>query len=514
MNRVSRPVTTSTLNRRALWALLAAGLMVTACGSDSTANDSKTTDGASGTSAPSIEPPQSTAPEKSGGPATASLTIRLASANESTYPDGDTIREFINQVETMSAGAMKVEARYDLDGTINDLVKPVAEGLQDGSIDIGMEFFGAWGTQGVTSTQATQMPFLIRSFAQAHAVATDDELTSGLLSGLESIGLKGLAIYPVDTRLLVNFEGTLTSPADLVGKSFRSNWSNETYPYLTSLGADVHPYPYVVSARDMMPASQSGIPTGDAIGNLPFVFRIQSIVVNGDFWSGLTDDQRDIISRAATAARDFAVKDRTEEDSLDKMVAWCKRGGTIEHLDDAVIAVFVDAAQPTQERLEADPFTKTAIARIVELGAEHAPTIYPACSGDGSTIAAESFPSGMYRFEITDEDLERASIDPDFWDDDRGLFTYTLKDGVFTMTQQSGPDNDSELTSQGTYVTSDNFVTFSEPMGPNNEPLPTVMTWTVGEDQSLNFEIIVPPPDINYIRFIYGEPWIRIGDAP
>jgi TRAP-type C4-dicarboxylate transport system substrate-binding protein len=482
------------------------GLSLAACGGNDASTASAPQDAASSTTES-----DATTPPKAGSPAASVLRINVGNVNESAAGEGETLKYFAKQVEDLSDGTMKVHFEWDLDGTTGELRHPTAEAVESGEVDMAAEWAGAWGTQGVTAAQALQTPFLIRSYEQAAAVVNDDDLVSSILGGLDGAGVVGVTMFPVDMRPIIDFETQISGPADLSGDVFRSPWSNETWPLLTALGADPQNYPSKPSARDFSPTNQRSLPAGHVVGNLPLGFRFYTIVANKNFWSGLTDDQRDTLTAAALAARDFAVSTVTSAHALEKMAAVCDRGITIDQLEPAAIDAFLAAAAPTIATLKADQFTATAIDRIEQLGEGLAPTIFPSCASTGAAPSATVFPEGVYRFEITDDDLEKAEINPDYWADDRGVFTYTLKDGRFTWQQQTDPSVASPASGEGTYTVDGTFLTMTELAGPDNEPNPTVMTWEVASDGSLHFAIVTASFD--YVRFIYGEPWIRIGDA-
>jgi TRAP-type C4-dicarboxylate transport system substrate-binding protein len=486
-------------HRSVVATVVAAGLLTVGCGGGSTSHSTT---------------PSTIPPDQAGAPAISVLTIKMGNVNEASASEGAILREFAKQVDERSGGNLAVTFKWDLDGTSNALTHPTAEAVEKGTVDMAAEWAGAWGTQGVTTLRATQTPFLIRSFAQSDAMLRDDPLVKGMLAGLDKAGVVGLTLFPVDIRPMIDFVHPIQGPADLRHQVFRSPWSNETYPALEALGAQPKNYPPKPDARDFSPGNQSSLPKGWVVGNWPLGFRYYTIVANGAFWSKLTSDQQQVLQQAAAAAQQLALSTKTEKAAQDEMAKYCAGGGTITELPQSGIEAFMAAVAPAVSTLKADATNAAAIDRIDQLGQGVQPTVFPACGGDTTSKGADAaaFPEGVYRFEVTDADLKRVETDPANWADDRGIYTYTLKGGKFSYTQQTGASTSPTPVGGGTYVVDGNFVTFTEPAGPNNEPNPTVMTWELGADKSLHFKIITA--NFNYVQFIYGEPWLRIGDAP
>ena len=91
-----------------------------------------------------------------------------------------------------------------------------------------------------------------------------------------------------------------------------------------------------------------------------------------------------------------------------------------------------------------------------------------------------------------------------------------MRDGTFTWTQQSDTDTAIDrccggFTGGGTYEVAGNTLTTTETQLDLDEPITTELTWAVDADGTLTFKIVNATHD--FPRFLYGEPWTRIGDA-
>jgi TRAP-type C4-dicarboxylate transport system substrate-binding protein len=481
-------------SKAALLVTLAA--WATACGDDATTGGQAA---ANTTTATSVD--------KSGAGAAGPLTITVGTENEADLAENEALVEFRDQVDQLSGGSMKVEIKYALE-VVADPPEPLtARAVESGTVDMALTGATAWGTDGVTSLQALQAPFLVRSHDQAMAVLRDDALQSQLLSGLAEVGVVGIALFPEDFRLLIDYEQPLTDVSQLDGSTIRTRLSAEIGEFYESLGMTVEVWNIHTDVREFTVDQQEILPKGTVVGNLPVYFRFGTLVANQAFWNRLDREQQAVLTDAASAAKSFAVDTRTEDRSMAEVAAYCERGGLVNWLDEAAIERFQTAAQPTIDLLKEDPETAGAIATIADLGSA-TPTAYPQCGAEAAS--ASSFPEGVYRYEITMDDLLEVSADQAV-DDNLGIYTFTLNDGTFTWEQQTAADNTSALTGEGTYTVDGNLLTMTEPGGPDLEMSATVLQWSTDADGSLIFILVDSP--WNYTKWVYGEPWIRIGDA-
>jgi TRAP-type C4-dicarboxylate transport system substrate-binding protein len=89
----------------------------------------------------------------------------------------------------------------------------VAQMVSDGDLDMGMIPARAWDTEGVTTLQALQAPFLITSDESLDEIVQSD-LQKRLLAGLDAADVVGLALVPEGLRHPAGFDGPLLSVKD------------------------------------------------------------------------------------------------------------------------------------------------------------------------------------------------------------------------------------------------------------------------------------------------------------
>jgi TRAP-type C4-dicarboxylate transport system substrate-binding protein len=446
--------------------------------------------------------------DKAGG-ASAAITIRVGTENEPGRPENDPLRTLGDEVARRSGGSMKVQLVDNLE-LVSDPPRPTtALAAVDGTVDMALTGASSWGNLGATSMQALQAPFVVRSRDQALRFLQDRQLVADLLSGLRPAGVVGVGLIPEDFRLLVDYRKALTSPVDLTGQSIRLRVSTELAAFYRSLGLTIDVWGNTTDLREFTVDAQNFIRLGTVVGNLPVYFRFGTLVANPKFWSKLSSEQHQILRDAADAATTYAVAHRTQERSAASISAYCARGGTVNTLTAEQVAGFVAAAKPTIETMRRDPLTARALETLAKLGVGAAPSTYPPCGSVPTTIMG-AFPEGVYRFEITMDDL--TPYGPQATPENVGIYTYTIKNGKFQWTQQPGQAITTATSGEGTYTVDGNQVTMTEPGGDPLVMTPTVLRWTVDDKHALHFAII--SSTLEYVKWTYGEPWIRIGDAP
>jgi TRAP-type C4-dicarboxylate transport system substrate-binding protein len=388
----------------------------------------------------------------SGGP----VTLRMGVEGSPGRPEADQLVEFARQVEELSDGGIRVETVFRaVEEGADDFDQQVARMVAQGDLDVSIIPARAWDTEGVTSLNALNAPFLVTSDELVERIITG-ELAGEMLSGLTKAGVVGLALLPVGLRHPFAFGDPLVSADDYKGALIRAPRSEVAYALFEALGATADDLPGTafdeaiadgsVAAADSSfgLAGSLGAPTV-AIGNVTFFPRVNSLVVNADVFAGLDGDQRAILEKAASGTLLWALEAFPTE--AEAAQAWCDSGGEIVLASDVELAELEQAAAPVYLDLERDAQTKSLIAAIRELkaGTSVSATASPsACEGEpgtgaSSAASAQSFPEGVYRAEHTAEELAAAGMDPELAASYAGVQTITFEGGTYTDAGSGGP---------------------------------------------------------------------------
>jgi TRAP-type C4-dicarboxylate transport system substrate-binding protein len=323
-----------------------------------------------------------------------------------------------------------------------------------GELDLGMIPTRAWDTEGVTSLRAIQAPFLITSNDMISGVVTSD-LADDMLAGLDQAGVVGLALVPEGLREVFSFGEPLLTPDEFSGLVVRAPTSDTTRLLFDALGATVGPYGGYTFATGVQAgtigAAESSFELADglpsvaiAIGDLPLFPKVNSLVVNDAAFADMTDEQQGILRAAALATRDHAIGAMT--DPAVAAARYCSTGGTVVVTGADNAATFRAAAEPVYAQLESDASTKSFIDRLRELtSGARAPASVTACAPAAPTTApptsgaAMEFPEGVYRTEMSTEQLLAAGIASGTAGAQDGINTFTFQDGQFTHEIQRVP---------------------------------------------------------------------------
>jgi len=356
---------------------------------------------------------------------------------------------------------------------------------------------------------------LITTTEHMNEVVSDDDLSGDLMAGLPDAGVTGLALFPEGTRRLVTLddEGSVVDRLRR-GGTVRSPLSRTTWAFFEALGAT----PSEQEADDSMVAAESELaltsllPATGVVGNLALFPKINSLVANSDVFEDLSSSEQEVLRRAATATRDWAVETTPADAEL--AASYCRGGGTITYDDDADSAAMHRAARQVTDELRQDPTTAALIDRISALDTDSVAEPLEACGGGrGEATVTEAtmtptsgkMPDGVYRVEFTDSYLKGFGLSEEMVRVNHGVWTITVEAGRWSV-EQEAPD------------LSDSFSSFFEVRGentfwglPGSDDLVCHTTWSTDADGALRFEVREGCP--SDADFHFGRPWQRVGDV-
>ena len=464
---------------------------------------------------------------KAGGSG-APVTLRIGTDDMRGRPAADQIEEFARLVEDRSDSRLRIEPVWRAAGeAADDWDQVVARRVADGELDMGMIPARAWDTEDVTTLRALNAPMLVTSDELVTEIVTGD-LADEMLAGLDEAGVTGLALLPEDMRYLFAFGEPVLRPADLEGTTVRVPRSDTAYSVFEALGAtpddlggpgDLFPRGVAsgeVRAADSSYALAATLPgPTTATGNVMLYPKVNSLVANAGVFDDLSDEQQEALRAAAAATRDWAVA-RAPSEAAARREQFCRvEGGRVVLATDADVAAFEQATQPVYDELQRDEATAALIERIRDIKEELPPVApvtpcepsggeaEPPVAGDGS--AAVDFPEGVYRAEITEDDLR--SFFPEITDRDvesnHGTFTCKIADGRFSCGQRPRGYID---TYEGRYEVAGDRITFY--LSWLND-LPVTFTWRFDGD-SIDFDTVGDILPILAATFT-AHPWAKIG---
>jgi TRAP-type C4-dicarboxylate transport system substrate-binding protein len=283
--------------------------------------------------------------------AASDLTVRLAWYMPPHTATADQGTNFAKAISDLSGGKIKVET-YPSGSLLKE--SNIAQGLSNNTAN--MAIFGMhWWSKYEPSLEWDTIPFLADD-AGGLLNALHGKLGQDVNARLNKHGVEviGWGFYGY-AESYVNTKRTIKLPSDLKGLKMRSE-GKLSAKFLSAQGAT----PVAVDSSEVYTSLQSGSLDGavsglssivsrkwyevghyiTAIHYVPLVYPIQ---VNMKWWKGLTQEQRDLITKAAVSTEQQAVADIEKEFNDDVALAK-KHGNEVYRLTDAELKQWKDVA--------------------------------------------------------------------------------------------------------------------------------------------------------------------------
>lgn len=251
------------------------------------------------------------------------VNLILAMSSQSSLEEGaDT---FAQLCEEYSEGKITVDVFPD--NILGD-DKLVVEGAQIGDIDIAISSTSPLAVM-YNDYYLFDAPYLFLSEDEVYNVGFDGEAGQKVADGVESIGLKNLAMWENGFRDLTNDSVAVHTPEQLKGMKIRTMENSIHLAAWKALGANPTPMAFT----EVFTALQQGTVDGEEnpIGLIEsnkfyevqeyitlteHVYTPYCVLMNLEKWDSLTEEQQDVIERAmeeATRVQIQASQDFEEE---------------------------------------------------------------------------------------------------------------------------------------------------------------------------------------------------------
>jgi TRAP-type C4-dicarboxylate transport system substrate-binding protein len=400
-----------------------------------------------------------TPPAKDGG-ATRPLDV-VGVAYTTNSLTGETLAQLGADLTESSGGAMSIEEGPPVEAGAQDGSSDVIGMVRDGDADLGIVASRTFDLEGATSLQALNAPLVFESPAQV-ATFLLDPVTDRMLEGLGRAGVVGLALTYDQMRQPLGFRAPLT-PTNLDGERVLVRPSKASAMAFAALGASADPRngddaADAISRGDVVgaetsvdrpsgPQGESHVGVSTITANVQLSAKANVVIVNPDWWHGLTVGQQDALRAAATATRDWST---TQTVALAGAASdFCEQHyGDVAVADAAELAGWRRAVEPVVSDLAAaDPVTAEALARIGEIvRAEPSTDLPSACTmvppddlpsvrpeGDQSVVA------GQWRLLVSPEEFAAAGASPQDVANNKGVWTFTFDaDGTYSYVEPHG----------------------------------------------------------------------------
>ena len=289
-------------------------------------------------------------------------------------PTNDDELFFAREAARLSGGTLQISLRSELYGERPDKERRVARDLQAGRLPLAWDATRAWDTEGVTSFQGLQAPFLIDSVALMERVIASP-LAAQVASGLGSKGVTGLGLAAINLRRPLGARKPFTSLADFQGAKLNVVTSRISENILRALGAT----PVDVGGGEVLGNALRSGKVDAAETAIDVVFRngyaqvakymssnvvlfpkFASIDANAAMLAALPAAERDALAMAAAATGPHSAARLKALEAADA-AALCKQGIRFASATQAELDALLAAEQPVYDALSTDPVSASVI---------------------------------------------------------------------------------------------------------------------------------------------------------
>ncbi|MBR1672071.1 MAG: TRAP transporter substrate-binding protein [Fretibacterium sp.] len=287
-----------------------------------------------------------------GACAAADVTIILAHFGAANEPVTSAAETFKAKVEELSGGKITVEIHGNSE--LGD-AKEMAEQTAMGAIQACLVSQGSLDKYDIRYALVTA-PYVYQSYAQAYAVI-DGPFAEWVSDGvLEARGLHNIGGWDYGFRNLTNSKRAVAHPSDVKGLTIRTPSEIQKVACFEALGANVQQ----VAFSELITALKQGTVDGQEnpistiynnamweasqkfLSLTHHTWESVNLTVNNDFWKGLSDAERLVITEAHKAARD-QMRAEVQNSEADYVAKLKEKGVTVTEVD---MAEFKEAMKP------------------------------------------------------------------------------------------------------------------------------------------------------------------------
>ncbi|ORE95703.1 C4-dicarboxylate ABC transporter substrate-binding protein [Stappia sp. 22II-S9-Z10] len=291
-------------------------------------------------------------------PAMAETTMRITLQLPLKSHLGQNLVLFKDEVEKISGGEVKVEI-YDSAQLYKD--NEVPEAVGSGQIEAGVASLTRFVGE-IPAVDVFYMPFLLNTEEKVRAaVAPGSPVRTAIDDAIAETGASVLWWQAYGGVVLLSNGGPIANPEDIKGKKVRvfGKWLGE---WIDTVGGA----PTLISGSEQFLAYQrgtvdvgmtgvSGVSARSLWDVMDTITRVNvadiefMVIVNQDWWDGLSDDERGWISQAAATA-ETSVRDDMAGIEADAYAKAEEHGMTIYDPTEAEIEAWRTASQPVIDK--------------------------------------------------------------------------------------------------------------------------------------------------------------------
>ncbi len=289
------------------------------------------------------------------GDAQRKVVLKVASVLPADHPSSRALEFFKTRLGELSAGSMEVQ--LFLNSQLGDASEAI-QNCRNGNIELVFASIAPLA-QFVPELNALGMPYIYRNKEHEYAVV-DGAMGKRLSEKLESFNLHNLCYFDAGTRNIMTKKGPIEKPEDLKGMKIRVMPSRLMVDTINLMGASA----IAMSQGEVYSALQTGVLDGWE-NNPPTCLSFKMyetgciyyawtrhlavpdlLLINADFYTNLTDEQRDWINMTATET--IEKQRQLWRENEQKAVDTLKENGML--FNEVDISLFAARVEPVYEQ--------------------------------------------------------------------------------------------------------------------------------------------------------------------
>ena len=390
--------------------------------------------------------------DKAGGD---TAVLRLATFEGQVNDNGQNYgpQAFVGNLRKLSGGRLKVELTTDYGGDAPDAESRLVRAIASGEVDGGWPATRAFANAGIPGLGLVEAPMTITSYAAEKALVSGP-VAAKLLGRLDGTGVVGLGLTVGPLRRPFAAKAPLLGPGDWKGIRFRVFNSPVQADAVRALSAT--PVDLSFSFIDEIKAgtlrgAEFDIPqyehngfaaeAGHVTANVVLWPKVFVLALSEKRFDALTTQQQTWVRGAAEQAVKASVDATYGQASAVRKL--CDRGVRFADATPVQIKGLRAKLRPVLERLAAKPADAQLLRDIQTIASQNPgpekldvpASCRKAVAGSGSPgsipTTVSALPDGVYRRELTQQDIAAAGGDPGTHP--AGIWTITVRRGTYEV---------------------------------------------------------------------------------
>jgi TRAP-type C4-dicarboxylate transport system substrate-binding protein len=390
--------------------------------------------------------------DKTGGD-TVVLTLATFEGQPNANGQNHGPQAFVENLGKVSQGRLKVELKTEYGDGAADAESQLVRAIASGEVDGGWPSTRAFARTGVPGLEVVEAPMTIASYAAEKALVSGP-VAGKLLARLDGSGVVGLGLAVGPLRRPFAAKEPLLGPEDWKGVTFRVFNSPVQADAVRALGAtpaDVS-FSFIDQINDgslrgaefdiaQYEQIGAGPEAGNVTANVVLWPKVFVLALSQKRLDALTPQQQGWVREAAAQAVKASVDAPYEETPAARTL--CAKGARFRDATPGQLQGLRARFRPVLDKLAADPTNAALLGDLQTIAAQHpgpeAPDVPASCAqgvadtgSPGQVPAAVSaLPDGVYRHQLTHDDVAAAGGDPG--SGPAGTWTLRIRGGTFQL---------------------------------------------------------------------------------